>query len=110
LKSDEIVSNFSKEIFVFASEHDIPNFYRSGLLDKLQRKSKDNTNVQLLLHILQSCFFIEKIKLKKAKNSLSNAEELLTFILADNEQLLLFIRKNNGKKRVAHCGLITTLS
>jgi hypothetical protein len=27
--------------------------------------------------------------------------ELATFLLADNEQLLLLIRKNNGKKRLA---------
>jgi len=102
LKADEIVNNSSKEIFVFTSEHDIPNFYHSGLLDKLERKSKDNMNVQLLTNYSpKSCFFIEKIKLKKAKYSVSNAEELPTFILADNEQLLLFIRKNNGKKRVA---------
>jgi sugar-specific transcriptional regulator TrmB len=102
LKADEIVGNSSKEIFVFASEHDIPNFYHSGLLDKLERKSKDNIDIQLLANYSpKSCFFIEKIKLKKTKYSLSDAEELPTFILTDNEQLLLFIRKNNGKKRVA---------
>lgn len=102
LKADEIVNNSSKEIFVFTTEHDIPSFYHSGLLDKLERKSKDNINVQLLTNYSpKSCFFVEKIKLKKAKYSVSDAEELPTFILADNEQLLLFIRKNNGKKRVA---------
>jgi hypothetical protein len=38
---------------------------------------------------------------KKAKYSLSAADELPTFILTDDEQLLLLIRKNNEKKRVA---------
>jgi hypothetical protein len=64
--------------------------------------SKESVNVQLLTNYSpKSCFFIEKLKLKKAKYSLSSVEELPTFILVDNEQLLLLIRKNNGKKKVA---------
>jgi sugar-specific transcriptional regulator TrmB len=102
LKSDEILNNAKKEVFVFTSEHDITNFYHSGLLDKLEKVSKENVNVQLLTNYSpKSCFFIEKIKLKKAKYSLSDVEELPSFILTDNERLLLLIRKNNGKKRVA---------
>lgn len=102
LKADEITSNACKEICVFASEHDISNFYHSGLLDKLEIKSKDKLDVQLLTtYSPKSCFFVERLKLKKAKYSVLNAEELPTFILADNGQLLLFIRKNNEKKRIA---------
>ena len=41
------------------------------------------------------------MKLKKAKYSLSNVEDLSTFIIIDDEQLLLLIRKDNEKKRVA---------
>lgn len=56
--------------------------------------------VQLLTNYSpKSCFFIEKIKLKKAKYSLSEVDELPTYILTDDEQLLLLIRKDNGKKR-----------
>ena len=102
LRADEILNNAKKEVFVFASEHDIPNFYHSGLLDKLEKKSKENINVQLLTNYSpKSCFFIEKIKLKKAKYSLSDVEGLPTFILVDDEQLFLLIRKDNEKKRVA---------
>jgi sugar-specific transcriptional regulator TrmB len=102
LKADEILNNTKKEVFVFTSEHDIPNFYHSGLLDKLEKMSKENVNVQLLTNYSpKSCFFVEKMKLKKAKYSLSNVEELPTFILTDDGQLLLLIRKNNGKKKVA---------
>lgn len=102
LKADEVLNNAEKEVFVFASEHDIASFYHSGLLDNLEKVSKKNINVQLLTNYSpKSCFFIEKIKLKKAKYSLSNAEELSTFLLTDDSQLLLLIRKNNGKKRVA---------
>ena len=102
LKAEEILNNSNKEAFVFTSEHDIPNFYHSGLLDKLEKKSKENINVQLLTNYSpKSCFFIEKIKLKKAKYSLNNVEGLPTFIIVDDAQLLLLIRKDNGKKRVA---------
>jgi sugar-specific transcriptional regulator TrmB len=102
LKADEILSNTKKEILVFTSEHDIPNFYHSGLLDRLEKKSKENVNVQLLANYSpKSCFFIEKTKLKKAKYSLCDVEGLPTYILVDDEQLLLLIRKDNEKKRVA---------
>jgi phosphopantetheinyl transferase (holo-ACP synthase) len=63
--------------------------------------SKENINVHLLTNYSpKSCFFIEKVKVKKSKYSLSNSEELPTFILVD-DQLLLLIRKDNGKKKVA---------
>jgi len=102
LKADEILGSPKKEILIFTSEHDLPNFYHSGLLDKLEKKSRENVNVQLLTNYSpKSCFFIEKTKLKKAKYSLSTTEELPTFILVDDQQLLLLIRKDNGKKRVA---------
>ena len=102
LKADEILNNAEKEVFVFTSELDIPNFYHSGLLDKLEKVSKKGLDVQLLTNYSpKSCFFIEKIKLKKSKYLLSNVEELPTFILTDDNQLVLLIRKNNGKKRVA---------
>ena len=101
LKADEILNNAKKEVFVFTSEHDITNFYHSGLLDKLEKVSKENVNVQLLTNYSpKSCFFIEKMKLKKAKYSLSNVKDLSTFIIIDDEQLLLLIRRN-GKKKVA---------
>ena len=102
LKADEILNGAERTIFVFASEHDIPNFYHSGLLDKLEKISKKSLDVQLLTNYSpKSCFFLEKIKLKKAKYSLSDVEELPTFILTDDNQLVLLIRKNNGKRKVA---------
>ena len=102
LKADEILSGASREVFVFTTEYDITNFYHSGLLDKLEKASKKNVNVQLLTdYSSKSCFFIEKLKLKKAKYSLSDVDGLPTFMLTDDEQLLLLIRKSNEKKRVA---------
>ncbi|MEM1540391.1 MAG: helix-turn-helix domain-containing protein [Candidatus Bathyarchaeia archaeon] len=102
LKADEILSKAEKEILAFISENDIANFYHSGFLDKLEKASRKNVNVQLLTNYSpKTCFFIEKTKLKKAKYSRMDAEEIPTFIMADNEHLLLLIRKENGKKKTA---------
>jgi len=103
LKADELLNNVEKEVLIFISEHDIANFYHSGILDKLEKMSKKSVGMKLLTNYSpKSCFFIEKIKLKKAKYSLSTVDdELPTYILADDGQLLLLIRTNNGKKKVA---------
>jgi sugar-specific transcriptional regulator TrmB len=102
LKANEILSNVQGEVLIFLSEHDITSFYHSGILDKLENAAKTNINVQLLTNYSpKSCFFIDKMKLKKAKYSLSNNGDLPTFLLADRGQLLLLIRKDDGKKRVA---------
>jgi sugar-specific transcriptional regulator TrmB len=100
LKADEILNNVTKQVLFYASENDIANFYHSNLLDKL-KTPKRSIDVQLLTNYSpKSCFFVEKLKLKKSKYIVSNVEELATFIIADDEQLLLLIRKSNGKKKV----------
>lgn len=103
LKADELLNNVEKEVFIFMSEHDIANFYHSGILDKLEKLAKKNVKAQLLTsYSPKSCFFLEKMNLKKARYLLSEIkDELPTYILTDNEQLLLLIRTNDGKKKVA---------
>ncbi|MEM3578966.1 MAG: helix-turn-helix domain-containing protein [Candidatus Bathyarchaeia archaeon] len=102
LKADEILGKAEHEILAFISESNIANFYHSGFLDKLEKASRKGVSVQLLTNYSpKTCFFIEKTKLKMTKYSRLNAEEIPTFILADNEQLLLLIRKENGKKKTA---------
>jgi len=102
LKADELLTNVGKEALIFISEYDIANFYHSGILDKLEKMSKKSVRIKLLTNYSpKSCFFIEKIKLK-TKYSLSTVDDgLPTYILADDGQLLLLIRTNNGKKKVA---------
>lgn len=102
LKADEILNAARTEILVFAAEQDIASFYHSSLLDQLEKISKKGVDVQLLTsYSPKSCFFIEKLKLKKAKYSVSEVDGLPTFLLTDDGQLLLLIRKDNGKKKVA---------
>ncbi|NIO37172.1 helix-turn-helix domain-containing protein [Candidatus Bathyarchaeota archaeon] len=102
-KAEEILDNVKKEAFIFISEHTIASFYHSGILDKLEKMSRSNVEVKLLTNYSpKSCFFIEKIKLKKAKYSVSEIDdELPTFVLVDDAQILLLIRKDGGNKKVA---------
>ena len=99
LKADEILDNSRKEALAFTSEHDITSFYHFGLLDKLETTSKRNINIQLLTdYSPKTRFFIEKLKLKNAKYSRSTVEELPTFMVVDDEQLLLLIPKEQREK------------
>ncbi len=102
MKIDELLENAHDEVLVFTSEQDIANFYHSSLLDKLEKISKKNMNVQLLSgYSPKSRFFMDKLRMKKAKCLSNDIGDLATFVIADNGQLILLIRKGDGKKRLA---------
>jgi sugar-specific transcriptional regulator TrmB len=102
LKAEELLGSAQKEVFVFTSEQDITSFYHSGVFDSLEKLSKKNVNVQLLANYSpKSCFFIDKLRPKRAKYAVSSVDGMPTFILADDQQLLLLIRKNNERKKLA---------
>jgi hypothetical protein len=96
LKANEILEKANKEVLVFAPETDLARLYYSGFLDKLEKLSKKSEGVMLLTNRSpKSQFFVEKIKLN-VKYSVSNIEDLPSFIIIDQEQILLSIRKDNG--------------
>jgi sugar-specific transcriptional regulator TrmB len=102
LKASEILENTEKEVIVFASDDDLARLYHSGFLDKLERVAKKRLKVRLLTNYSpKSCFFIEKTKLANVKYSVVGVDELPCFIVSDGEQLLLLIRNNGGKRRIA---------
>lgn len=102
LKADDIISKAEKEILAFISEFDMANFYHSGFLDKLEQTSKRGVTVKLLTgYSPKTCFFLEQTKIRHSRYINSINENLPTFIIVDNTQLLLLIRKENGKKRIA---------
>ena len=96
LKANEILEKASKAVQVFAPESDLARLYYSGFLDKLERVSKKSAGVMVLTnHSPKSRFFVEKTKLN-VKYSDSDIDDLPSFIITDQEQILLSIRKNNG--------------
>jgi sugar-specific transcriptional regulator TrmB len=95
LRADEILGKTKKELLVFAPENDLAHFYYSGFLDKLEKSAKRNMGVMLLTNrSSKSQFFVDKTKLN-ARYSSSNIEDLPSFIIADQEHLLLAIRKTD---------------
>lgn len=112
-KANEIIQNAQGEINVFASEEDLARLYHSGFIDKLEKLSKKNSDVKLLTcNSPKSHFFIEKIRLTNMRYALSDVKDVPTFILVDQEQLLLTIRKNpenySGKAKRAKIAALWT--
>jgi sugar-specific transcriptional regulator TrmB len=97
LKAAEILEKTRKEICVFVADSDLARLYHSGFIDKLEKASKRNIGVRLLTNNSpKSCFFAEKFKLNDVKYASLKKEDLSSFLIADQEQLLFSIR-TNGK-------------
>ncbi len=108
-KGNEIIQGSQREVNVFASEEDLARLYHSGLVDNLEKLSKKGLTVRLLTNDSpRSRFFIERIKLPNLRLAASDVKEVPSFIVTDQEQLLLTIRKNNNRtKRAAVAALWT---
>ncbi|MCK4498630.1 helix-turn-helix domain-containing protein [Candidatus Bathyarchaeota archaeon] len=108
LKANTIIENTEREICVYASEEDLALLYHSGFIEKLENLAKKKFDVRFLTeNSRKSRFFIEKMNVKVFKYAGSDVRDLPTFILTDQEQLLLTIRKNDaargarGKSKIA---------
>lgn len=108
-KGNEIAQNSQREVNVFASEEDLARLYHTGFIDSLEKLSRKGSSVRLLTNDSpKSHFFVEKIKLPNVRFALSEVKNVPTFILTDQEQLLLTIRKNSDRtKRSAIAALWT---
>jgi len=96
LKANEILENTKEEIYVLAPDLDLLRLYHSGFTDKLEKFSRKNVKVRLLTnHSPKSRFVADKMKLTDVKYVLSSAEELPSFIISDQEQLLFSIKNSN---------------
>lgn len=97
IKANEILERTKEEIYVFAPDLDLLRFYHSGFTDNLEKVSRKNVKVLLLTnHSSKSRFITEKMKLTDVKHLFSNVEDLPSFIISDQEQLLLSIKNGNG--------------
>jgi sugar-specific transcriptional regulator TrmB len=99
IKAEEILEKSKSEVCMFASDSDIAHFYHSGLLDKLERIEKKDFSVRLLASdSAKSKFFIKELKLNGVRSSATCPEDLSSFIIVDQEQLLFLINKNGEPK------------
>lgn len=99
LKANEILEKTKEEILVFAPDLDLLRLYHSGFTDKLEKFSKKNIKVQLLTnHSPKSRFIADKTKLNDVKYLFSNVDDLPSFIISDQEQLLFSIKNGDDAR------------
>lgn len=99
LKANEILNNAKERLFLFAAESDLANLYYSGFLDSLTKVKKKNVQVRLLTNQShKSQFFVDKSKLSDMRLSGADVRNLPSFLVADNEQVLLKIKGNSDEK------------
>ena len=98
LKATEIIQNARRVINVFASEEDLSCFYNSGFMEILEKLPK-NLDIKLLTNSSpKSRFFTEKIRLHNKRYMSADNDAIPTFILVDQTQLILMIRRIIEKK------------
>ena len=97
IKANEILERTIEEIYVLAPDLDLLRLFHSGFTDNLEKVSRKNVKVRLLTnHSPKSRFIAEKMKLTDVKYLFSNVEDLPSFIISDQEQLLFSIKNGNG--------------
>lgn len=108
-KANELIQSVHEQISVFVSGEDLARLYHSGFVDRLEKLSKKDLDVRLLANdSRKSHFFIEKIQLANVKFAASDVEDVPTFVLVDQEQLLLMIRKDDEEGKRAKIAALWT--
>jgi sugar-specific transcriptional regulator TrmB len=100
LKAIEVLQNAQNQINIFASEEDLPRFYNSGFMEKLEKLKNIDINF-LTNNSSKSRFFVEKTRLQNKRIMSADKDAIPTFILADQKHLIFTIRKfaeKDGKK------------
>jgi sugar-specific transcriptional regulator TrmB len=96
LKADELLENSKKEIYLLAPDLDLLRLYHSGFTDKLEKFSRKSLEIRLLTNYSpKSRFIVDKMKLIYVKYLSSNVEELPSFIISDQGQILFSIKNDN---------------
>lgn len=101
LKADELLENSKKEIYLLAPDLDLLRLYHSGFTDKLEKFSRKSLEIRLLTNYSpKSRFIVDKMKLTDVKYLSSNVEELPSFIISDQGQILFSIKNDNDVQDV----------
>lgn len=99
LKANEIVDRTKKEICVLAPDLDLLRLYHSGFTDNLEKVSKKKAKALLLTNSSpKSRFIAEKMGLSDVKYLSVKSDDLPSFILSDQQELLFSIKNGNGNQ------------
>jgi len=96
-KARELLESTKYEFCVFISEDIIGRLYHSGFLDELERISKKGVDVRLIADNSPKIeFFVKEMKFKNVKYVLMDAGDLPFFLISDEKEVLLMLRKNRS--------------
>jgi len=96
-KARELLESTKYEFCVFISEDIIGRLYHSGFLDELERISKKGVDVRLIADNSPKIeFFVKEMKFKNIKYVLMDAGDLPFFLISDEKEVLLMLRKNRS--------------
>ncbi len=96
-KANEIAERTEKEICILAPDLELLHLYHSGFTDNLERLSKKKVKVRLLTNNSpKSCFIAGKMGLSDVKYLSITADDLPSFILSDQQELLFSIKNGNA--------------
>ncbi len=96
LKANEIVERTKQEICVLAPDLGLLHLYHSGFTDNLEKVSKKRIKVLLMTNNSPKSHFIaEKMGLSDVKYLPTNSDDLPSFILSDQQELLFSIKNGN---------------
>ena len=92
-KISEVVTNAKKSILMLATEKDLMKFYHAGLLELLK---ESKVEVQLVSSSSSKTEYIFSNSLRnKVKRMPQKIKEDLCFIIKDDDEVILFIKKTN---------------
>lgn len=99
LKASEILERTEQELCLFVNEEDLARFYHSGFLDSVEKIVKKKVSVKILTEKTErAMFFIKEMKIPVGNYSFANVDgKLPCFIISDNEEMLLLIKKEDGQ-------------
>ncbi|MEM1531004.1 MAG: helix-turn-helix domain-containing protein [Candidatus Bathyarchaeia archaeon] len=92
LKVKDMIEDVDSEIYICASEDCLGRFYYAGLLDAVEENARRGVRVMFLAKKSpKNIFFMRDLKRSDIRYLQSELEETPFFIIADNEEMLLFL-------------------
>lgn len=92
LKARDMIEDVESEVYICASEDCLGRFYYAGLLDALEENAKRGVRVMFLTkNSPRNIFFMRDLKRSSVRYLQSELDETPFFIIADNEEMLLFL-------------------
>ena len=109
LKINQISKGVTNQIHILMPDRELTKLYHSQFIENIKKKSNDKIKICLITNSsTKSRFIIEKMNLENVKYVLKGPEELPTFIITDQKELLFSVKKTNNPDPNKNENQITT--